>query len=156
MAKKSDIELQAYLDDLRTHGIRSKAARAAGMTLRTVMQYAEADQEFAEEERLAQVEASDYLEEEARRRAVDGVPVYKMFMGEQVEVERKYSDSLLSKLLDGALPEKYAVRTKNEHSGPEGAPITLDDTAASARIASLLLTAKARRTAEADAGDLLE
>ena len=74
MATKTDTELQLYLDDLARHGNVTKAARAAGMRLKTVLQYRKADKDFAEAEELAQQEAADVLEAEAWRRAHDGVP----------------------------------------------------------------------------------
>lgn len=157
MAHKTDEELQAYIDNLRLHGVRSKAARAAGMSLRTVMQYVDADEAFAEEERLAQIEAADHLEEEARRRAVDGVTRMKVLgSGKNASFieEQHYSDGLLTLLLKGAMPEKYAERSKQELSGPGGAAIEFDQTASAARIASILAEAKARR--EADTDPLLE
>lgn len=143
---KDDNDLQAYLDGLKRHGNRSRAAREASMTLATVKAWRKRDEEFAEAEDLALEEAADMLEEAARERAVEGKEEY--FYDKDGNLTRKrtvYSDSLLSKLLDGALPHKYAQRVKSEISGPGGGPVQLDDTAASARIASMLETARQRK-----------
>lgn len=68
-------------------------------------------------------DAADLLEEEARRRAVDGVekPVFQG--GREVGVIREYSDALLTLLLKGKRPETYRERYQHEHSGPGGTPI---------------------------------
>ena len=49
----------------------------------------------------------DMLEEEARRRAVDGVLEPVFFRGEEVGSIRRYSDQLLSQLLKGYRPKKF-------------------------------------------------
>lgn len=150
MATKTDTELQTYLDDLAKHGNVSKAARAAGMKLKTVLQYRKADSEFAEAEELAQQEASDALEDAARTRAVDGIEQAVFDKeGRVTGFKTTYSDSLLTLLLKGAKPDKYADRQKSEISNPDGS-LRPDETAAAARIAAILNLAKARRDGEDD------
>lgn len=63
------------------------------------------------------------LEDEARRRAMDGVlePVYSY--GEKVGHIRKYSDSLLMFLIKG---HKKQYVDRYEVSGPDGTPIRVD------------------------------
>lgn len=63
--------------------------------------------------RQAQVAASGVLEDEAIRRAVDGVEKAVTVAGER-EIITVHSDSLLAILLKAWLPEKYKDRT--EHS----------------------------------------
>jgi hypothetical protein len=65
---------------------------------------------------MAKEMAADRLEEEAWRRAVDGVeePV-GFYRGEPGAYVRRYSDTLLIFLLKGLRPEKY--RERYEHSG---------------------------------------
>ena len=67
-------------------------------------------------------EAADRLEEEARRRAVDGVdePV-GWYQGKPGGTVKRYSDTLLIFLLKGVRPEKY--RERFEHTGKDGGPI---------------------------------
>ena len=74
------------------------------------------DPEFDAAISAAIEEGYDMLEEEARRRAVDGVvePVY--YKGEPVGGIRKYSDQLLVTLLKGYRPKKFNP----------GAKVTLD------------------------------
>jgi hypothetical protein len=66
---------------------------------------------------------ADQLEQEARRRAHDGVrkPVYQG--GKRVGYIQEYSDTLLIFLLKGLRPEKY--RERFEHSGAGGGPLQL-------------------------------
>lgn len=75
------------------------------------------DPAYAEAFKAAEEQAGDRLEQEARRRAVQGVekPVYQG--GKQVGVVREYSDTLLIFLLKGARPEKYKDRVHQEHTG---------------------------------------
>lgn len=149
MAVKTDTELQTYLDALAEHGNVTKAARAAGMKLKTILQYRKADEQFAEAEELAQQEAADALEWAARERAVNGVEEPVWYKGECVGTVIRYSDSLLTLLLKGAKPDKYADRSKAEISNPDGS-MQLDETAISARLASIVNLAKLRRSGEDD------
>ena len=154
---KDDNDLQAYLDGLRNHGNRSRAAREAGMSLQTVKKRRQRDEEFAEAEDLALEEAADMLEEAARERAVDGKE--ERFYdkdGNHIRTRTVYSDSLLSKLLDGALPHKYAQRVKSEVTGADGGPIRIgDETETSARIAAILEAARHRKANAVDESDPL-
>jgi len=149
MAVKTDTELQTYLDALAEHGNVTKAARAAGMRLKTILQYRKADEQFAEAEELAQQEAADALEWEVRRRATLGVEEPVWYKGECVGTVTRFSDSLAAMLLKGAKPDKYADRSKSEISNPDGS-MQLDETAISARLASIVNLAKLRRSGEDD------
>jgi len=66
----------------------------------------------------------DMIEEEARRRAVDGVlePVY--YKGEEVGNVRKYSDALLTMLLKGYRPKKFN-RGVTAKFGGDGEKVTM-------------------------------
>lgn len=63
------------------------------------------------------------LEDEAVRRAYEGMnkPVFQG--GKKVGSVREYSDTLLIVLLKARAPEKYKDRVYNEQSGPDGKPI---------------------------------
>jgi len=54
----------------------------------------------------------DMIEEEARRRAVDGVLEPVFYMGEEIGAVRKYSDKLLSQLLKAYKPKKFNPGSK--------------------------------------------
>jgi hypothetical protein len=82
------------------------------------------DPEFVEADAVARAEFSESLEEEARRRAVEGYddPVYQQ--GRLVGHKRKHSDLLLITLLNGNMPEKYQRQSSRlEITGPDGGPI---------------------------------
>ncbi len=89
----------------------SKAAEAAGVGRTTHYLWAREDPEYARAADSAMETAADVLEEEARRRAHDGVDEPVFYQGEVCGTVRKYSDTLLIFLLKGAKPDKYRERT---------------------------------------------
>lgn len=129
-----------FLESFRQHGNVSIAAAAAGVDRRQHYRWLKDDATYAELFADALDEAGDYLEAEARRRAVEGLVRYK-FNKDGTPVchpdayatnpenghfepsefrpyfEREFSDTLLIFLLKGARPEKYADRKKHEHKG---------------------------------------
>lgn len=78
-----------------------------------------ADERFAESWAQAVEQGTQVLEDEARRRAVDGweEPVYQQ--GELAGTVRKYSDQLLTLLLRGRRPTMY------RESAPATSPVTI-------------------------------
>jgi hypothetical protein len=115
---------KAFLGAFAETGSVTAAARAADIYRSTHYYWLE-NPEYAKAFDQAQEEATDRLEEEARRRAVQGVQRLK-FGGNgaplkdprtgEVYVEHVYSDSLLVALLRANRPEKYADRHKHEIS----------------------------------------
>ncbi len=93
------------------------AAEAAKITRRTHYKWLEKDSEYATAFGQAKEEASDHLESEARRRAVDGVEEKIYHKGEVVGTKLNYSDTLLIFLLKGVLPHKYRDRVDMAHTG---------------------------------------
>jgi hypothetical protein len=87
----------------------------------------EKDPEFAAAWEEALEEATDLLEEEARRRAHDGYeePVY--YKGTQCGVITRYSDQLMITLLKAHRPAKFRENIRQELSGPDGGPIRTQD-----------------------------
>ncbi len=105
--------------------------------------------QYREAFEASQAEAAQSLEDEAIRRAHEGVfePLvyqgtfsfeYEDVVDEEGEVIgrqrasqplgiRKYSDAVLMFLLRGARPEKYRETWKGEISGPGGGPIPLEE-----------------------------
>ena len=69
----------------------------------------------------AQALAGATLEEEAIRRARDGIKRTIFHQGKPIGEELLYSDTLLIFLLKGAMPEKYSER--HEVTGKSGAPL---------------------------------
>lgn len=96
-------------------GTPTKAARAIGIDRRTAYNWRNEDDEFRAAWDSAVAEGTDGIEEEATRRAVEGVerPVFQG--GECVGHIQEYSDGLMTTILKGRRPEVY--RDKVEHSG---------------------------------------
>lgn len=114
----------AFLAAYAKTGNITVAANKAGINRGTHYEWVESDPDYAERFQDAGEEAADYLEAEARRRAVVGVeePV-GWYKGEPGGTVRKYSDTLLIFLLKGLRPEKFRERHSHEHSGPDGGPV---------------------------------
>ena len=98
-----------FLEALRQTGNVSLAAKRAGIERKTAYRHRARSKRFAEEWDEALEEAVDLLEEEARRRAIEGV------VGPGGE--RRYSDTLLIFLLKAHRPKKYRDNVKLTHEG---------------------------------------
>jgi hypothetical protein len=121
-AKKRSF-LAAYAET----GTIKQAAKIAGIERKSHYLWLEKDPEYVEMFKSAREQAGDQLEQEARRRAIEGVPEPVWYRGQIVGEVQKYSDTLLIFLLKGAKPEKYAERKWYvEQTGPGGGPIQVD------------------------------
>jgi hypothetical protein len=74
------------------------------------------------------------LEDEARRRSVEGVQEPVFYKGQVVGHITRFSDQLLMFLLKGANPAKYRENAKVEVTGTDGEPIRLEIAAAIAKV----------------------
>ena len=115
---------QRFCEALAHCGNVSEAARTVGVSRPTLYDYRKTDAIFAAEWDSAAELGADALEDEARRRAHDGVEepltcakglIYRPD-GSEATVT-KYSDTLLIFLLKGAKPEKYRDKSSVEVSG---------------------------------------
>jgi len=100
----------AFLQHYAENGVVLYACRAAGVGRTTFYDWLKKDARFAALHAQATEDAIDVLEQEAKRRAVDGwdEPVFQK--GEAVGTVRKYSDNLLITLLKGKKPDVYRER----------------------------------------------
>jgi hypothetical protein len=105
---------QRFLAALVEGGDVTAAAVAAGTYKMRVQEVREVDSEFAAEWDRALELSADRLEQEARRRAVEGIREPLVSEGKVVRdddgqpiVIRRYSDSLLLALLKTQRPEKF-------------------------------------------------
>ena len=107
----------AFILALAQLGSRSRAADAVGISKMLIWQWNREDPAFKKAFVRAMEIASDLLEDEMIRRAAEGViePVFQG--GRLVGSKRAFSDALLMFALKGAKPEKYADRSKVEHTG---------------------------------------
>lgn len=128
LAKK---KRRVFLDVLAKTGRVSEAARAVGYTdTATLQQFRRNDEEFAEAWDHALEAAAHVLEEEAIRRATEGVLEPVFYKGEVAGYKTNYSDTLLMFVLRGLKPGVYR---ENQRGG---------DTNINFGIAVLPMTAK--------------
>ena len=109
---------KAFLEDFAQTGIITESCENVGMKRRaTVYDWQEQDDEFAAAFREAEIKATEVLETEARRRAINGTekPVYQG--GQLVGYITEKSDTLLIFMLKARAPEKYRERHDFKHSG---------------------------------------
>jgi hypothetical protein len=106
-----------FLKALAGSGVVTTACRKAKIGRTTAYKVRDEDTDFAAAWDDALDQAADVMEEEAHRRAVEGVlkPVFQG--GKKVGSVREYSDTLLIFQLKAARPEKYRERTDVRHSG---------------------------------------
>jgi hypothetical protein len=139
-----------FLEILAEGHTAAHAARRCRVSRSAAYKHREADEEFARAWKEAEQAGTEVMEEEARRRAVDGTlkPVYQQ--GVKVGTIREYSDTLMIFLLKGRKPETYRDNATLKHEGK----VEIDDTGLgdeqrAQRIAALLDRARQR----ADDGD---
>lgn len=119
------------LTALAATGSEVAALKAGGFgrsVLNLLLRYEGFTQKWAD----AKAASVDALEQEARRRAIEGVERHKFHNGKPIMrtvvlpdgektsvpyVEREYSDRMLEVLLKANMPEKYKDRSSVDHSG---------------------------------------
>ena len=106
-----------FIEALRESANVAEAARRTGVGRTCAYAARQADPAFAEAWDAAIDEATDRLEAEARRRALDGVPEPVFYQGKIVGTIRRYSDRLLVVLLRAYRPERYREKTEVEQKG---------------------------------------
>jgi len=111
--KATDENKEIVLAMLANGATYGAAAAAIGAHRRTIMKWPDNDEEFAERWRDAVEEGIDRLEQEAIRRARDGVKRPVFYMGQVVGYVQEYSDSLLKFLLEAKRPAVYRARNIN-------------------------------------------
>jgi hypothetical protein len=115
---------ELFLGQLERTGNVSGACRAAGIGRSTAYEWRAGDAAFAAQWAEAEETATDALEAEARKRAVDGWDEPVFHQGAPCGTVRKYSDRMLEILLKGHRP-KFRDNHRVEVSGPAGAPVSL-------------------------------
>jgi len=98
-----------FIDALGQGFSVTSAAAAAGVGRRTVYNW-RSDSGFVDLWNDALESGADLLEDEARRRAVDGTEKPVFYNGRQVGSIREYSDSLLKFLLSAKRPQQFRER----------------------------------------------
>ena len=116
---------KAFLDHFRFHGNIAKTCRAINLNRSTVYEWQKTDDEFSFDFQRAEIEATETLEAEAHRRAVEGLRRLKFDKGQAVldpatnepYTELEYSDTLLIFLLKARNPGKYRENVSPDQSG---------------------------------------
>lgn len=106
-----------FLEQLGVDGNVSRAAEVAQIQRKTIYERRNSDPEFEKDVQAAFEVATDKLEAEARRRAVEGVEEPVFHQGVEVARVRKYSDSLLGLMLKGNR-KKYATTATEVANAP--------------------------------------
>jgi hypothetical protein len=134
VSKRKGVSKQrAFLAAYVTTASVSKSAAAAGVDRSLHYRWLKDDGEYGKAFELAYQQAGDLLEDEAVRRAHDGIMEPVFYKGKPAGVIRVYSDGLMMFLLRGFKNDKYRDRVSAEVSGVGGGPIVLAD----ARLAKL-------------------
>lgn len=127
MADKDNKTLQqkkkSFLAAFAEVGNITRAAELAGISRQAHYEWMRDDPDYPALFKEADQQACDRLEQEARRRAVQGVDEPVFYRGDECGTVRKYSDTLLIFLLKGAMPDKYKERGVTELTGKDGGPI---------------------------------
>ena len=153
--KLTQVRRKRFLEALADTGSVTKAAVVAGTSRTRVYELRKVDPAFAAAWAEAEDIAVDQLEDEARRRAVEGVPEPLVSAGKLVRDDngqpitvRRYSDSLLTTLIKARRPPR------RERSKPF--PLVLQSAAdAPNAIASIAAAVAEGTIAPAEAGELL-
>jgi hypothetical protein len=110
-----------FLEALNQGASIAAAARLAGYGRRSIYEWRAQDAEFAAACEEALECGTDLLEDEALRRAKDGIDEPKFYEGDVCGHVRRYSDTLMIFLLKARRPGKYKERA--EITGQDGAPL---------------------------------
>jgi len=122
----SEKKRKIFLIALEECGQVNQAASIAGYSSSAALRaYRAKDEEFAKAWDVAESVAFDILEDEAHRRAVEGVMEPVFHQGEIVGHRVKYSDALLTTLLKANNPDKYRdnIKVDQEVKGNFGVAI---------------------------------
>jgi catabolite regulation protein CreA len=103
---------KAFLDSFKMTGNISESADASGIARSTVYRWQEQDDEFAAGFREAEIKATECLESEARRRAVDGVLRLKFDKGQAI-IDPRTGEPYM----EAETPEKYRENVHVKHDG---------------------------------------
>ena len=121
--KRTAKKEEEFLDLLRTGTTVTKACKIVNIGRVTVYEWRQADEAFAKRWDEAIEIGTDSLEDEAVRRAHDGVDRPVFYQGDVCGHVREYSDTLLMFMLKGRRPEKFKDRATHEVTGPGGGPV---------------------------------
>ncbi len=113
-----------FFNKLRDTADVSQSALHAGYPRRSVYEWRDKEPKFKEKWDAAWELGVDAMEEEARRRGMEGVekPVYQN--GKKVGKVQVYSDTLLMFMLKGRRPDRFRDNSTLEVAAPGGGPLS--------------------------------
>ena len=159
--KPHEIKRDIFITELAKDGYVTRAAAVAGLDRSGAYKLYKADPEFAERWDAAMEEYHDKLEQEARRRAVDGWDKGVWHQGVQVGAEKQYSDSLLALMLKAKRRKEYGDASRMELANAPGESFRVEESPTQVvRRIAFALTAGLRAlqnqpaTVQDDGGDL--
>jgi hypothetical protein len=113
---------KAFLAAFRTTASVTKAAEAAGIDRQLHYRWL-LEPAYQKAFESARAEAAQLLEDEAVRRAHEGVLQPVFYKGKPCGATREYSDQLLMFLLRALQPQRFRDNATVEHTGKDGGPI---------------------------------
>jgi len=105
----------AFFEELSKSGNTSRAAELTKISRMAIYERLERDEEFAVRYEKAKARGLEGLEDEANRRAFNGVEEPVFYMGQRVATVTTFSDALIQFLLKGGKPQKYRDRISTEN-----------------------------------------
>ena len=108
---------KAFLASYAHNGRITKSGIAAQVNWRNHYNWLRDDPIYVQAFEVAKSMAGDFLEDEALRRAVEGIQKPIFYKGEHVDNVTEYSDLLLIVALKGAKPEKYRENARLQVEG---------------------------------------
>lgn len=127
-------ERELFLQHLGESANVTASALVATISRKTAYEWRKVDSEFAEAWDDAMAMATDTLEAEGRRRAMEGVEELYVSQGRVVTdkegnplVKRVYSDGLMTLLLKAHRPERFKDRVSADLTGTINMTVTRDD-----------------------------
>lgn len=115
MRKDRESRLDKFLKLLSETGNVTRSAALAKIDKGSIYLLRKEDSDFAEKMNDARMVAFELLEEEAIRRAVEGVDKNIYYKGELIDSIKIYSDKILLALLKANSPEKYSKHIVNHN-----------------------------------------
>lgn len=121
---RTDRAREKFIETLAETCNVSEACRAAGIGRSAAYQWKAEDPAFGAAWKDAEEEATDKLEREAWRRAVEGTDKPVTFQGVICDTYKEYSDRMLELLLKAHRPDKFVEKRQLEHGvTPEAAEL---------------------------------
>lgn len=119
----SSVHQRRFLECFAACGSIVQASRWAKLSRQAHYNWLREDPTYRKRFEAAEERAARALEDEAVRRAKDGVRKPVFHKGKIVGYVTEYSDALMAKLLAANNPQKFSERIKQEHTGKDGKPL---------------------------------